>query len=278
MTAIIGTIGIFLLTLFGVLYSLLGYNMYFQTRFVEFMSAKAEKEGMKSEHTLKGERIFVKREEKRSSRVNLYRHGDEPLPVLYVLHGGSFTDQDADDIDSFCDEMALRVKAAVISISYTKMPVHTTTYPQEEITEVVQYFHAHAKEYGLDHDRYVMLGIEAGGYLALLSAVMLVRRTLVPDGLILLDPFADYVGTSFVQAGYHPGPAALLISGPREQDKKLMEYADVLSNGNVRSFIRRLFTKSELNTLIRGESLSEEQKKEREVLMDLLIDLFERMV
>ena len=268
MARIIGTFGIFFLALFGVLYSLLGYNLDLQNRFIEYLSREANRRGMKNEEELKGKRLYIPRDEKRDTRVCIYRTSGEILPPVFVCHGGSFTEGDADDIDSFCMEIAERWHAAVINIAYTKMPVHTTTYPQEEICETVQYFHAHADEYDLEKNSCLLLGMESGAYLALLAAVMLVRRTIVPDGLILMDPFLDYVAPSLAEAGYHPGPVGLLVSGAKATEKKTVEYADVLLNSGIRLYSKRmLYAKKSVSELIENNSLSEDDSYDRDSMM-----------
>ncbi|MCR4950130.1 MAG: alpha/beta hydrolase [Solobacterium sp.] len=265
MAQIIGTVGIALLTLYGVLFSLLGYNMYFQDRLVEFLSRRANDEGMKPAEQLKGKRVYIEREERRAVRVNVYRSEGETLPAVYYCHGNGFDKGDADEDDDFCAAFAERYHVTLISIAYTKMPVHRTTYPQEEIMDAVLYTQQHPQEFGIVKDDYVMLGVGPGAYLAVLAAVMLVRRGVVPDGLILADPFVDYVAVSLAQINMHPGPVSLLVSAEYARKPKITEYADCLLNSSARVHTKRmLYTEKGIRELLRGKDLSEDEQFDQE--------------
>jgi acetyl esterase/lipase len=209
----IGIIATVLLILFAILYSLLGYNNVFRDRFIEHITEQANKTDMKDESLLKGERIYIPREGRRSVRVNLYRYADEdPSPVLFFAHGGNFLNGDSDLDDAFCESIAEEWKVTVVSISYTKIKEHVTTYPQEEIRDTVVWFRKHADEYHLNKNRFILMGKEAGAYLSLLAAVMLVSTGVMPSGVIFVNPFIDYVAVSLAVAGLHPGPVALALT------------------------------------------------------------------
>ena len=209
-----------LLTVFLVLisvgYCIVGGNPYLSNKLLEGMSAKKNTAHMKDEASLKGKRFYVPRE-KRDVRVNLYRM-HENLPVMFFAHGGGFEDSDADQSDDLCAELAERLHCAVVSISYSNFRVHRTTYPQEEICDTIVYFLVHADDFGIQKDRPVLAGIDAGAYLILQSGISAVQKSVLTGGYILIDPFIDYVCISLAKAHSHPGPLALLFSDRSKED------------------------------------------------------------
>lgn len=216
---IIGILATVLLAMFGILYSLLGYNLGFRNHFIERITKEATDAGMKNESLLKGRRMYIEREDLRPVRVNLYQpQSGEILPVIFAAHGGNFIDHDADDIDSFCDRLSKKLNVNIVSISYTKIKPHVTTYPQEEIRDTIMYFRRHGREYNMDTKRFLVMGFEAGAYLMLNAETAVIQKGAVPYGTIMFDPFLDYVAVSLAQAGRHPGPVALVLSG-RENDE-----------------------------------------------------------
>ena len=234
--AILGTVS---LALFGILYSLLGYNNYFRMKVIEWLTEKATTRGMKTEDVLHGRRMYIMREDKRSVRVNYYQHHTkEPVPVIFMVHGSDFESGDADDIDDFCRELKNKWKMSIVSISYTKLPVHQSTYPQEEILDVVMYFYNNAAAYNMDKKRFILFGTTAGAYLAVLASVMLVRRAVLPCGYIFCTPWIDYVQISFARIQQHPGPAALAASGSEKQIFECEEYAYELDRSGVNVYMK----------------------------------------
>ena len=226
---IAGIIATVLLVFFGVGYCLLGYNLHFLNWVIEMMTDSVNKLGMKEEKDLKGQRIYVMREAKRSVRVNLYDSPDNRIRhPLFLAFDGKFTGGDADDVDDFCQELMKYLNMPVISIAYTKIDVHVTTYPQDEIADTVRYFRRNASEYRFDMSEYALLGMGAGGYLSLIAATSLVQDNIIPSGLIFIDPFVDYVAVSFVKAGMHPGPVSLITTSPSNDSQKIAEYEEAL--------------------------------------------------
>ncbi|GEM_PF-5152711 len=238
MAIIIGSIATVLLAFYGVLYSLLAYNMRFHDWIAETMTSKANTEHMKEEGTLRGKRMYIPRDNKRDVRVNFYECTQaDPSPMLFIAHDGDFKDGDADDIDELCETLKQRLNVSVISINYSKIAVHVSTYPQEEIMDTMLYFILHASQYHLDSRKYVLCGAGAGAYLSVIAGVSLVQKGVFPNGFILIDPFLDYVALSFAQAELHPGPLALVFSG--EANEKQEEYEYDLDHTALQVDIRR---------------------------------------
>ena len=229
----VGIISTVLLAMFGVLYSLLGYNMNFQNWIIETMTAKAQTVNMKDESQLKGKRVYVPRTN-RDIRVNVYQPAcDEDLPAVFFAHPSNFYDGDADQHDDFCDWFAHEFNCVVFSVNYTKIDVHVATYPQDEIRESVRYFISHGDEYGFDGKTFVIFGMEAGAYLSLIAAVALVQDCVFADGYLFVNPWVDYVAVSFSISGIHPGPVALVTTGTEKRKGRWQEYIDAMMNAAV---------------------------------------------
>lgn len=229
----VGIISTFLLAMYGVLYSLLGYNMNFQNWIIETMTARAQTANMKDESELKGKRIYVPRTN-RDVRVNVYQPVSEGiLPAVFFAHPSNFYDGDADMYDDFCDWFAREFRCVLFSVNYTKIDVHVATYPQDEIRESVRYFISHADEYGFDGKTFVIFGMEAGAYLSLIAAVALVQDCVFADGYLFVNPWIDYVAVSFSTGGLHPGPVALVTTGEEKRKGRWQEYIDAMMNAAV---------------------------------------------
>ena len=253
-----GIIATVLLVLFGVGYCLLGYNLRFLNWAVEAMTESANRIGMKEESDLQGKRTYLKRDHKRAVRVNLYDSSNtENRTPLFLAFDGKFTGGDADEADEFCAELQKYLSLPVISVAYTKIDVHVTTYPQDEIADTVRYFRKHAAEYDFDMNNYAMIGFGAGAYLSLIAATALVQDNVIPSGLIFVDPFVDYVAVSFVKAGMHPGPVSLITTREQSGNRKIDEYEEAMIQYNL-PYSRKNFLHHDLRDLIAKESEDEQ--------------------
>ena len=242
-----------MLIFFSILYSLLAYNSFYRNWFVEWMTAKANTAGMKPD--IEGERVYVPRRNKRDVRVNLYRC-PPGKHVVYLCHGGDFLNGDPDDLDAFCMKVRDLWQANIVSIGYSLVDVHVTTYPQEEITDTILYFQEHAEEYGFGN-KAVLLGFDAGAYLAAISAVQLVQKGCILNGHIYCYPYVDYVQTSFAKAGYHVGPVAMVAAGEEKQLTTMEEYEKTLSDAGIPCRMK-VYPDEKRNFIEDGKGRSEE--------------------
>lgn len=225
---IIGTLSTVFLVLFGTVYSFVRYNAVFQNWMVETLSAKANRIYMKDESELKGTRFMVPREN-RDVRVNIYDgSGREDKPAVFFAHGSDFVDSDADEWDNFCDWFAKEFECILFSVNYSKIGIHVTSYPQDEIQDTIRYFRSHADEYGFHKNNFLIMGAEAGAYLSMIAGFQLLRRGIFSRGYILINPFVDYTNVSFAQAGYHPEPVALVLLGEDKLRPKWIEYSSAI--------------------------------------------------
>ena len=143
-----------------------------------------------------GERFFVPRAGKKPVDVLLYRPKTEegPWPVLFNIHGGAWVGCDASQMDSYCVDMAEKCGAFIVNINYTKLDIQPFPYPQEEIRDTVLYFREHAEEYGLDREKFALIGYSAGGHLAAAGTLMLHDMGVDVSAQVLCYPFLSFSG------------------------------------------------------------------------------------
>ena len=142
----------------------------------------------------KGERFSVPRDREKPVKAFLYRPKTmpKPWPVLFNLHGGAWVGGDASQMDSYCLDMAEKCGAFIVNINYTKADVKPIPYAEEEIRDTVLYFRDHAEEYGLDIDRFALIGYSAGGHLAAAASLMLHDGGFSLSAQVLCYPFLDF--------------------------------------------------------------------------------------
>lgn len=274
----IGIVATVSLVMFATAYSFLLYNASFQNWVIETLSARANTVNMKEESSLQGTRFMVPREN-RDVRVNIYRGKEEgKLPAVFFAHGSDFTDSDADEWDEFCVWFAREFSCLLISVNYSKIGIHVSSYPQDEIQDTVRWFRKHAGEYGFDKNDFLMMGAEAGAYLTMIAGFQLLRRGIFSRGYILIDPFVDYTNVSFAQAGYHPEPVALILLGESEMRDKWKEYSDAI---RAQGIYMREWDRPELSKDILykpGQDLSEKEKESRELMINWLHQRFDEFL
>ena len=140
-----------------------------------------------------GERFTVPREGKDGVQTILYRpvSDEKALPTIFNMHGGAWLGGDAVFMETFCQLLANELPAVVVNVNYTKADIQTMPYQQEEIADAVRYFAAHADDYGMDADRFVVGGHSAGAHLACCVAVMMAMEGFHLAAQMLVYPVAD---------------------------------------------------------------------------------------
>ncbi len=172
---------------------------------------------VKNEKDLIGERIEIERGNSASVKANIYISddaGEEPLPVIFNIHGGGFVGGDADVLDTQSDRIANEWNAVVITVNYTKADVKPIPYGSEEIKDAVLYFAENAEKYNADTAKIYIMGYSAGAYYAAESTRMLQESGFKTAGLVLCYPWTtglnagkldtDFPSTLFVLAGQDP--------------------------------------------------------------------------
>ena len=120
--------------------------------------------------------------------------GQENLPAVLVMHGGSWIGGDAVQIDSLCETLARNTPAAVINVNYTKVDERPYPYPVEQVLAVAEYVARYPERFGASPDRLVLCGMSAGGHIAAAAAIAASRRRLRLARQVLVYPFLDWSG------------------------------------------------------------------------------------
>lgn len=114
-------------------------------------------------------------------QLDLYRPivRTDPIPLVIVIHGGSWRSGSKEDMAEFAYDVAARGMAAA-SIDY-RLIQQGGTFPAPvlDTIDAAAYLRDHAADWGIDPDRLAVLGVSAGGHLALMSGMV--------DDLSLLD-------------------------------------------------------------------------------------------
>lgn len=115
-------------------------------------------------------------------QLDLYRPlvRSRPLPLVVVIHGGSWRSGSKEDMTEFSYDIAAQGMAAA-SIDY-RLIQQGGTFPAPvlDVIDATAFLRDRASDFGIDPDRLAVLGVSAGGHLALMSGM-------VPD-LSVLDP------------------------------------------------------------------------------------------
>ncbi|WP_438011103.1 alpha/beta hydrolase [Sorangium sp. So ce321] len=115
---------------------------------------------------------YVYREvEEGALHLDLYRRADVPgpLPVVVVIHGGSWNSGDSSQLAWLNGYLAAR-GLAVAAIDYRLAPRHTFPAQRDDVLAAVTWLQENAARLELDPSRVALLGRSAGGQLALLAA------------------------------------------------------------------------------------------------------------
>lgn len=94
-----------------------------------------------------------------------------PLPLVVNFHGGGFVFGNLSQTDWLCGQLASRVGAVVVSVSYRLAPEHPAPIPYQDCRASTTWLLAHAEELGADASRATVMGASAGGNLAALVAL-----------------------------------------------------------------------------------------------------------
>ncbi len=98
--------------------------------------------------------------------------GRPKAPCVLVVHGGGWNDGDRGQISQFNDALA-RGGYAVADLSYRLAPAAVWPAQREDVAAAVAFVKAHAREWGVDPGRLILLGRSAGGQIAEASAYSL---------------------------------------------------------------------------------------------------------
>jgi acetyl esterase/lipase len=104
-------------------------------------------------------------------QLDLYRSAEArgPLPLVVVIHGGSWNSGDSTQLNWLNSYLAAR-GIAVAAINYRLAPRHTFPAQRDDVLAALAWLRENASRLELDPSRIAFLGRSAGGQLALLAA------------------------------------------------------------------------------------------------------------
>ncbi len=162
--------------------------------------------------------------------LDLYRLADsKPLPVVVVIHGGSWHYGDSGQLPAINRYLAQR-GYAVAAVNYRKAPENPFPAARDDVISAIQFLKSHAATLGIDPQRMVLLGRSAGGHLALVVAYGVQDPAI--RGVISL-----YAPTDLVWSWKHPGNPRVLdthhllrnfLGGSPEQKQETYRHASPL--------------------------------------------------
>jgi acetyl esterase/lipase len=106
-----------------------------------------------------------------AQRLDLYAPatGNPPYPLLVIIHGGGWTAGDKrGELPSAAIPGLLDLGYAVASVNYRLAPEWVFPAQLLDVKAAIRYLRAKAADYGLDPDRFAVVGESAGAHLAAL--------------------------------------------------------------------------------------------------------------
>lgn len=97
--------------------------------------------------------------------------GEKPYPVVIYLHSGAFVGGNKRDANVTSVLRALEEGYALVSVEYRSG--YEVTWPAQifDVKTAIRCLRANAAQYGLDPNRFALLGVSAGGYIGTMAAV-----------------------------------------------------------------------------------------------------------
>jgi acetyl esterase/lipase len=98
--------------------------------------------------------------------------GAGPRPCVYEIHGGGFMTGNIDMMDGWCQIVAARVGAVVVSVEYRLAPEHPFPAGVEDCFAALCWTAENADSLGIDSGRIAIAGQSAGGGLAAATTLL----------------------------------------------------------------------------------------------------------
>lgn len=189
----------------------------------------------KQEKDLLGKRMLIEREGKPAVRVNFYRYeADRQVPAIFVAHGGSLLDGDADQIDTFCHRVSDLWGCNIISINYTKMDKQNPPYQQMEIADTVKYFAIHSGQYGIQSSKIAFVGFSGGALLLSGAQAYLAEIGLKIRGIVDFYPVIDESMMTLAKMHMITCPVTLVTTDDSKNNEKIMAFYDALIKSDIK--------------------------------------------
>lgn len=102
--------------------------------------------------------------------MTIYRpmNATSPLPIVIMIHGGSWSGGTRDDLPDLNSYLAAR-GYAVAAISYRFAPKYPHPAASQDVQAAIEFLKSNSAKFGLDPSRIALIGRSAGGQLALLA-------------------------------------------------------------------------------------------------------------
>lgn len=104
-------------------------------------------------------------------KLDLYQNEDQHTnaPCIVVVHGGAWDSGDSHQLKDL-NEYLSNKGYVVAAINYRQAPKYPSPAASEDLEMAIKYLKMHASVWGIDKDRFVVLGRSAGGQIALVTA------------------------------------------------------------------------------------------------------------
>lgn len=168
--------------------------MSLKLKLISIMLRRARKKTIKKPPLL-GKRFEIPRNGEPIIETYLYEpknRTQSSIPALFNVHGGAWVGCDATMLDTQSQQLADTLGAYVVNINYKKLDVKPFPYPQTEARDAVLYFAEHAGEYGIDAEKFAIIGYSAGGHICAGAAMLLRDAGFKLSRQILCYPFLDF--------------------------------------------------------------------------------------
>lgn len=116
----------------------------------------------------------------------------EPMPVLFNIHGGAWVGGDASALDTQSKQLADTCSCLVVNINYRKVDDKPFPYCQHEVRDTVLYFAEHVDEFGIDREKFTLIGYSAGGHICTGAAMLLRDAGFKLNSQVPCYPFLDF--------------------------------------------------------------------------------------
>lgn len=141
-----------------------------------------------------------------------------PAPCVVLIHGGGWTSGSRASMRGYA-AMLTALGYACAAIDYRLAPRHRWPAQREDVKAAVGWLAANAKRLGIDVDRFIALGVSAGGHLASLLGVEQLERV---RAVVAIAAPQDLLAPGM---GGRQRRQLEQLFGPRVRDRSVLEEA-----------------------------------------------------
>jgi acetyl esterase/lipase len=149
--------------------------------------------------------------------------GSGPAPILVMIHGGAFRMGDKSDLGVWPE--LLEAGIAVVRPNYRLSGTDPWPAQGEDLLAAIVQLQREGAALGLDPARIVLMGVSAGAFLAVSTALSLVEVGLPPRGVVSLYGPMDFSTMDADMAALGRTPAMGPTDAPDSPESVLLGYA-----------------------------------------------------